>query len=288
MTGTPIAVLYGRQVVCRLVQPTGEARELKGLRIRWSSKKSASKQPATCTIEIFNPAPETRSLVENRETLVEIWAGYSGQDPNGALNPTRVGIPRLVWRGNPIKYGVKFESQPPDKVLTIETSDGANFNSNKRVKISFSTQTTPAQIIQEALRQTEVPYDPTAWPTTPVYPGGFTFTGRVSDLFTQIAATTENEWYIRDGAFVWAGFGSATAIGVIVSPSTGLIGSPSPKDDGSVEMTVLLNPSIRVGSLLFVESSNTNGSYVVKSIEMNCDSGFSNEFYMNVTASRVK
>lgn len=288
MTGTPIAVLYGRQVVCRLVQPTGEARELKGLRIRWSSKKSASKQPATCTIEIFNPAPETRSLVENRETLVEIWAGYSGQDPNGALNPTRQGILKLVWRGNPIKYGVKFESQPPDKVLTIETSDGANFNSNKRVKISFATQTTPAQIIQEALRQTEVPYDPTAWPTTPVYPGGFTFTGRVSDLFTQIAATTENEWYIRDGAFVWAGFGSATAIGVIVSPSTGLIGSPSPKDDGSVEMTVLLNPSIRVGSLLFVESSNTNGSYVVKSIEMNCDSGFSNEFYMNVTASRVK
>jgi len=287
MTGTPIAALYGRQVVCRLVQPSGLTRELTGLRIRWQSKKAASKTPSTCTIEIYNPAPETRSFAEDPDTVVEVWAGYSGRNENGALDPTRRGILGRVWSGNPIKYGVKFESSPPDKILTMETSDGGRFNANSRVKISFSTQTTPAQVIQEALRQSRMPYDATAWPTTPVYPGGFTFTGRTADLFSRIASTTNNEWYIRDGAFVFAGFGSATAIGVVVSPETGLIGSPAPKNDGSVEMTILLNPAVRIGSLLSVESEATNGNYVVTAIEMSCDSGYSTDFYMNITARKT-
>lgn len=284
--GTPIVDLYGRQVIVRIIPPNRDARELRGLRVSFKSKKAASKTPATCTISIYNPAPDTVALAQDTTSTIELWAGYSGRDPNGALNPTNIGVPRLIWRGNPVKYGVTYESQPPDRILQIECADGGAFFTRSRVNISFSTQTTPAQVIEEALRQAEIPRDTTTFPTTPVFPGGFYFSGKTADLFSRIADATGNQWYVRDGSFVFAAKGVPTANGVLVSPSSGLIGSPSPKDNGTVELRVLLHPSIRVGSWIQIESEATNGTFTVQSIEFSGDSGFSSDYYMDIIAVR--
>ena len=278
---TPIATLYGRQILVRLDPGDGgDVRELRGLRVHATTKKAASSTPATCTVEIYNAADDSISAMVKASSVIELWAGYSGQNADGALDPQRLGVPQLIWRGNPVYGGVKTESRPPDSILTIESSDGGHVVSTGRVSISFTTQTTIAQIIVEALRQTGIPSDVTDYPAT-VYPAGFRFVGKCSDLFTQLAVTTGQTWYIRDGAFNFAGEGTAES--VLLSSSTGMVGSPNPKSDGSVEVKTLLNPAIRVGGSIELQSTYTNGAFTVQSIETDIDSGFSAPFYMTLT-----
>lgn len=281
---TPTGTLYGRQVLVRLIPPDGDARELRGLRVAWTSKKTTSGTPSTCTIQVYNPSADSIAAMESAQSVIELWAGYSGMDPNGHLDPTRLGTPQLIWRGNPVPFGVKSESRPPDRILTVEASDGGALTSSGRVSISFTTQTTPAQILQEALRQTGVPTDAVSFPQTPVYPAGFRFSGRVVDLLSQLASTTGNQWYIRDGALVFAAGDMAAGSVVVISSDTGMVGSPTPKSDGSVEVTILLNPAVRVGGLVQVQSLYVNGTHKVQTIEMEGDSGFADPYYMKLTA----
>lgn len=277
---TPIATLYGRQVVVRLIPPNGDVRELRGLRVHAKSKKASSGTPATCTIEIYNPAPDSISAMNKAGATIEVWAGYSGQNADGVLDPQRLGVLQLIWRGNPVYGGVKSENRPPDTVLTVEAADGGHVVATARVSISFTTQTTVAQIIAEALRQTGIPSDVTSFPQT-IYPAGFRFVGRVGDLFTQLANTTGQSWYIRDGAFNFAG--GSTAESVLLASTTGMVGAPALKSDGSVEVKSLLNPAIRVGGSVSLQSQYINGEFTVQSVETEIDSGFAQPFYMTLT-----
>ena len=269
---TPTQTLYGRQVLVRLIPPDGDARELRGLRVTWSSKKSTSSTPATATIKIYNPAPDSIAAMQSSKSVVELWAGYSGLDPNGHLDPTRVGALKLVWRGNPIPFGVKSEYVSPNRILTVEASDGGAVSSSSFVSIAFATQTTPGQIVAEALRQTGIPADTVDYPKTPVYPNGFRFQGRAIDLFGQLASLTGNAWYLRDGALIFAAGDTAAGEVVLISANTGMIGSPTPKSDGSVEVKCLLDTGARVGGLIEVQSLYVNGVYKVQTASTEGDS----------------
>jgi len=281
---TPTQTLYGRQVLVRLLPPTGDGIELRGLRVSWTSKKATSSTPATATIKVYGVAQSSIDAMQDKRSVIELWAGYAGQNAAGRLDPTALGIPKLIWRGNPVPFGVKVESKPPERIMTVEASDGGAITSSGRVKISFSTQTTPAQVLQEALRQTGVPTDTVTFPTLPLFPS-FYFQGRVVDLFTQLANATGNNWYIRDGAFVFATANSADGETVLISVETGMIGSPTPKSDGSVEVEILLNPAVRAGSIIEVQSIQVNGTYKVQTIETNGDS-WEGPFGMKITAKK--
>lgn len=287
---TPQAPLFGRQVVVRLIPGDGgDVRELRsaaggpGLSIKVRSKKATTGSAATCTIEIINSALDSISAISQPGSVVEVYAGYSGQLPNGVVNPQLLGVPKRIWHGNPVYGGVKSESKPPDTVLTIEASDGGNALSTARVSISFATQTTLRQIIAEALRQTGIPSDVTTIPET-VYPAGYRFVGKPGDLFSQLAVSAGQSWFIRDGAFNFTGTSSAES--VLLSSSTGMVGSPTPKSDGSVEVKSLLNPAIRVGGSVELQSVYVNGSYTVQSLETSLDSGFGGDYYMILTCRK--
>ena len=281
---TPIADLYGRQVLVRLIPPTGDARELRSpLKVSWTTKKATTGTPATATIKIYNAAPDSIQAMQDRQSVIELWVGYSGRNAAGALDPNRIGPLKLIWRGNPVPFGVKVESQPPNTVMTVEASDGGAITSTGYVSISFATQTTPAQVLQEALRQTGIPADSVSYPMSPVFDGGFRFQGRVVDLFQRLAVATGNTWYIRDGAFVFAGGDEAAGEIVLIASTTGMVGSPTPKSDGSVEVKILINPAVRVGGLVEVQSVQVNGVYKVQTLESEGDSR-EGPFYMKLTA----
>jgi hypothetical protein len=139
------------------------------------------------------------------------------------------------------------------------------------------------QIVAEALRQTGIPSDVTTFPES-IYSAGFRFSGKCSDLFSQLAVSTGLSWFIRDGAFNFTGPSSAES--VLLSSSTGMIGSPTPKSDGSVEVKSLLNPAIRVGGSVELQSIYLNGSYTVQSLETDIDSGFGGSYYMVLTCRK--
>lgn len=260
-------ILFNRQVIVRLIPPGGgSARELRGLRVSFEVRMSASGTPNQGTIQIWNPAPESVSVIQQPGATIELWAGYD--------------VPTLLFRGNPSTSGVTLTRPVPDRVLKVEAQDGGDTYSLARVTISTAAPITAEAIVAEALRQAGVPAGAVRVPPGYALPS-FTFQGALRDLMVRLAELTGAQWFLRDGAVCFLEAGGDTGEQAIrISGQAGnLIGSPAPKD-GSVEVKALLAPTLRPGMLFELQSLDYNGLYVASDVKFTGDSGFDTPFYM--------
>ena len=101
----------------------------------------------------------------------------------------------------------------------------------------------------------------------------FVWTGRSTDALTVLLRRINAGWYEDAGQVrVRNQTTSATAgaLRFLVTPDTGLIGTPTPTDDG-VEMSMLLNPAIVRGGEIRVESDLLTGDFGVVTVEHQAD-----------------
>ncbi|MFA9271870.1 MAG: hypothetical protein ACEQSX_14160, partial [Baekduiaceae bacterium] len=85
--------------------------------------------------------------------------------------------------------------------------------------------------------------------------------------------------------FVGAGEDTGETAVVFSAAAGNLIGSPTPKDGGKLEVKALLAPSIRPGKMFSVESADYSGRYVADDVEFNGDSGWETPFYVTATGT---
>ena len=101
----------------------------------------------------------------------------------------------------------------------------------------------------------------------------FAFSGSAADALTAALAPANATWFMEDGVLRVRPFG-ATAdprrSRLYLTPRTGLVGSPSETDTG-VEVTMLLNPAIRRGSFVTVESESVRGTWAVVGLKHELD-----------------
>lgn len=264
--------LFQRQVITRLIPPGGgQARELKDLRTSFDIKMSMSGTPNQGTIQIWNPAPDSVSVIEQPGATVELYAGYD--------------VPTLLFRGNPSTSGVALTRPIPDRVLKIEAQDGGDAYTVARVTISTAAPITAEAIVAEALKQANIPSASVRVPPGYQLPS-FTFQGSMRDLFTRLASLTGARWFLRDGGMCFLEDGADTGEKAIVisSKAGNLIGSPVPKD-GTLEVKALLSPTLRPGMTFYLESLDYNGFYVASDVKFQGDSGFDTSFYMTTVGS---
>ena len=261
--------LFGRQVVLK-VGVGATAKEFSGFRVTFDVKMSTSSTPNSSVIEAYNLNANSVALAQDRAAVVELWVGYD--------------VPRLVFRGNPTKDGVRMDRRGVDRVLHIESQDGGRAFKEARVNVSFTTPTTLQQVTDEIATQMGLPTGAIRIPSDVTFPKGITLTGPARDVLDRLASSHASEWYIRDGALQFLGAGEDTGESAVVfsSKAGNLIGSPSVKD-GGVEIVGLLAPSLRPGKVFRVESKDVNGDFTATDVGFKGDSGWDRPFY--VTAS---
>lgn len=265
-------ILWQRQVIVRLIPPGGGiSRELRDLRVSFDIKMSASGTPNQGTIQVYNPAPDSISVIQQAGATIELYAGYD--------------VPALLFRGNPTTSGVTLTRPVPDRILKVEAQDGGTAYSQGRVTISTAAPITAEDIVAQALAQTGLPAASIRVPPGYQLPS-FTFQGAMRDLFVRLAELTGAQWFLRDGGLCFLEAGTDTGEQAIsISSKTGnLIGSPTPKD-GSVEVKALLAPTLRPGMVFYLESLDYNGFYTASDVSFKGDSGFDSSFYMTTTGS---
>ena len=120
------------------------------------------------------------------------------------------------------------------------------------------------------------------------YPDGLTLSGPSRDIMDNLAESVGADWYINDGAIQFTDQGEpATLTGPLFSVSNGnLIGSPSPKEDGVLQIVSLLDPSIRPGAAYAVESEQYSGDYTARDVTFAGDSGYETPFYVTIIGDR--
>lgn len=251
--------------------PGGEGRQYggQGLRINFDVKMTRTSTPSTCTVEAYNLNPSSVALAQEPDTVIELWVGYS--------------LPRLVFRGNPTRNGVRVETRGPDRVLHIEAQDGARAYESARLNISYATQVTLVEVVDEVARQLGLPRGTIRVDEDFVFVNGVTLVGPARDILDRLALSTASDWMVRDGAMVFIGKDEDTGEQAVVFSSTNgnLLGRPSPTDRG-IEVTGLIEPSMRPGKVFRVESRDYTGEYTATDVNFRGDSGYANDFIVVV------
>ena len=269
--------LFGRIVQLQIGVPGQEGRlwtttQFAGPRIAFRVKKNLGKNANESSIQIINLNEESVSLLHEPEVLINLFAGHEN-------------IPRLIFRGSPIKDGVKGEWQSGiDFVLKIDAQDGGRQIANGHTNETFATETKLEQVLTLAAKDLGVPLGDIGQLADVRLTQGVTLSGPTRDILDRVARMNKATWTINDGALdLILTDGDSGDSAVLLSETNGNLLAIKPKDKNKIEVVAILDGRIRPGKRFVVESSKINGIYKARDMELVGDTHDEN-FIMMITA----
>lgn len=260
--------LFGRQVILQLDDLSYD-----GLRVDFSVTKTIGSKLNKAKIDVYNLADIYTDLIESqaRDVRVRLLAGYD--------------TPALIFEGNPVKGGISKERSAGDSVLTIEANDGLKQYQDAVVNVSFATQTTFAQVVEEAATQLGLPQGAIEVSNDARLTQGLSFTGPASELLDRVARSQDSDWSIQNGQLRIVPFsGTTTERGPLYSQENRNLIEYQPMDTGA-KFVVLLDAKLLPGDRFEVEHQEVQGVYKASKVQ-HAGSRWQNEFYTTIEATR--
>lgn len=253
---------FNRQFGIILSDSSGNALDLSGFRVVFSISKNAVEEPNKAHITVYNLADTTSARIGEKDLgRIVLQAGYEGS----------VGV---LFEGNVIQ--VTRTKQGADVITSIEAGDGDKAYSYAIVSRSLASGYTQSDVVGEAIRamtgKGATGSDTTAVNSKTKYPRGRVIFQSARTTAREVARAEDCEWSIQDGKVVFCkregllGKGE----GFLISPATGMIGSPVVDKDG-VTVECCLNPGLRIYEQVKIESRFASGVYKILAVEHSGD-----------------
>jgi len=274
--------LFGRAVTVEFGQEGTPGLRHTGLRVSFSVQADRTPEPNTATIEIYNLNEASLDLLEGPRGLVRLLVGYGdelGTPP----------IPRLAFQGNPVRGGVVTRKQGPDRITTIEASDGGRAYQLRAVDIVHATPVSASAVVAQIAAQLGLPLGAPIAPATDIQmTQGVLFSGPARQILDRLARSTGSRWMIVDGLFFFVARSVPIpgAAPLLSSTKGNLLGAPAKKRDGKIEVRALMDTALRPGRPFVVESTDINGVFVATAVQFRGDSGYEPPFEAVVTGIR--
>lgn len=226
----------------QFVLATPDALRIEGLRVAFKVTRDLKPEPNTAEISIVNLSPASRGAFVAKGARVVLLAGY----PDATAQ---------IFSGDVRTFA--HEHQGPDVVTKLTAGDGERAYAHARVSASFRPGVSVGEVVGRTARA--LASDPTnalavAQNMAGQFASGYVQHAQASTELTRLLAPRGFSWSIQDGRVEILGPGGALADeGPLLSPETGLIGSPTlaaPEDAKKrPTMTVrsLLQPGLRPG-----------------------------------------
>lgn len=255
--------------------PGKEGRIIEGLRISFEVIKQDGFALNSAKIKIYNATDDTIAVASTRDAAIQLIAGYREQ----------VG---LIFLGTVTRVTASRDGS--DRIVEIESADGfANLGKPAALTIkggsSLKDSFGPlAGIAGQALDLAGINPDEQLQA-----PRGVTLAGPVYGQINRIARLNRLDWTIEDDRIVVVRRGESTRLpALLITPNTGLIGSPKPGEARRVELRMLLNPEARLRRIIQLEARDINGWFLTRRIKHLGDSGFASDYYTELEASIIR
>lgn len=237
---------YGRKLSL-IVGTDGNGIELADLRVKFTIRRGDLQTPNAADVRIYNVSAQTAVRLEREFTQVIIQAGYEGNFG-------------LIFTGT-IKQSKRGRESATDSYIDIVAADGDQAYNFATMSLSLAAGCTPydqLSAIQIALRDMargaiQPGYYPELSRNGRVR--GIVHYGMVRDELRDFAEQNDCLWSIQDGKLTLiprAGYIPGQP--VLISPQSGLVGVPEVTQNG-IEMRILLNPGVRIGQLVKLDST---------------------------------
>lgn len=263
---------YNRRVVVRVGKPGTAGAEFDGLRVNFDIQKTDSKKPSKGKIQIYNLSEASTALFEEEGAQVFLLAGYDNPD--------------LLFTGDIDE--VERERNEQDIITTIEAADGRSKYQSGMLFETFDAPLDSTLLLRRLA--SNIPIAITQFPPNLrviEYTQGYTIAGPIRDALDEITESLDARWSIQDGELLITPIGQATPQqAALVSPSTGLIGTPKKTKKG-LKWSMLLNGQIKPRRTVKLEAETFRGFYLVRKVTHRGDSGFDTTYYTQVEAEEI-
>lgn len=243
-----------------------------GLRIKFKIGKTSESHPNKSELEIYNLNKDSRAFFNVGDLQVTIEAGYKG-------------LIEKIFTGNVSQNStataIIHKSDPPDVITTLKLGDGEKSIDLARVDKTFKTGTSVQSIIVDMIKSftladafgvpsTKIDSIPDI--TSQILTSGMSVTGSPKRIMDDFAKTYNFEWSIQNGVVVITKDKEPTKeTAILISQSTGLLGTIENKDKGAIKFKNLLNPKIAPGRALAVKQGIITYYYKVDTVDFEAD-----------------
>jgi hypothetical protein len=221
-----------------------DALDLSSLRVVFSIRRGDKQVPNSADVRIYNVKDETANRLTKEFTRVVIQAGYEGNFG-------------LLFDGT-IKQARRGRLDAKDDYVDIVAADGDQAYNYSVMSLSLAAGSQPpddlrAFIASMARFGITQGYTPELSQNGRVR--GRVFYGMTRDELREWAEVQDALWSIQNGQLTLIPKTSyVPGETPLISPTTGLIGVPEQTANG-IEMRVLLNPSIKIGQRVKLDST---------------------------------
>jgi hypothetical protein len=248
-----------------------------GHRVAFHIEKTLKPEPNVCEVAIYNLSRTQRAQIEElrpkkgdkRGIPLLVEAGYK---ETGASQ---------IWLGDLRTAWSEFLISSGDWVTHIETGDGEAAKKSS-VAVAYGPGTTPDIALRAIVRALGVDEGNVAAAAirlrqsgaATLLPKRAVFSGSASVNLTNFCRSAGLEWSIQDGAVQLLQSGKALdgkalyltggKVGHPGTPGTGLVESPSVDPLGVLTIKFLIQPGVKVGTLLVVDSETVQGNYKIE------------------------
>jgi hypothetical protein len=231
-----------------LTVPTGTFSN-RGPRITFKVERTSESSANKAEISVYNLSQKSRDFItaDVKGKVVMLTAGYQGDSST-------------IFFGDIVHPEISRSG--PDMMMKLECGDAERSLTESHVEIGLGPGTTTTQLINLAARSLGFVPSIVADLIPESFVKGFAFAGTAKKLLDEITNKIGAKWSIQNGELqVHKKDGDIGSSAINISPTTGLIGWPTKTKDG-VKFRSLLNPQIRPGRLVFLQSKQFTGNQV--------------------------
>ena len=249
-----MAILYGRRIEVDVAGLT-----FKKIRISVELEREIDETQLKGRIDLYNLNEQNEGLIHKRGGPVTVRAGYPE-----TIAEIYVGEAQRIVRAR----------EDLAKITRIHIGDQVRHKDRLGgiAAISYNGERSIRSIVKDLAGDMDLPLGPLdAIPAGETY-AYFYFAGVASDALTYILERVDCRWFEEDGLIRInkAGMMQADAPTITVSPETGLIKTPIRTDEGA-EIQMFLNPAVKLGCIMIVESETLTGRWKVVGLRHNAD-----------------
>lgn len=239
--------------------------ELSNLDCAFQVKKNLKPEPNTCELKVYNLSRDTRRVLEiSKKLVLRLEAGYPDAVAQLFLGEVR---------------SAHTHREGADLVTEISTGDSEKELQKARIQLSVGPKV-PAQVALTAIARTLGVGLGNVAPAAAklaakgktIFGPGTVIQGSAAQALTDFCRSADLEWSIQDG--VLQILDRAKALddkAVLLSPDTGLIGSPTVDNKGVLQVTALIQPDLRPGRKIDLRSESFKGGYRIEECEYTGD-----------------
>lgn len=229
------------------------------LYIQVENERTGGSTPDKSKISLYNLNDTSRSWLEQSGLVAEVLAGE--------------GTPGQLFLGDVARNGVCTKRSGRDWVTELAAATGRRIYRDATFSKAYPPYMTRAQILPDIIAAMAVPTGYISPKLAPfVFVSGWAHCGMARAALTRQLEVDGATWSLPGGRLqILAAGETAPAKGVVISPETGMRGSPEKTDKG-MKVTFRLAPEIWPGNPVWVQSSELMGYYKVTKITDKADS----------------